>query len=101
MFFKKIWLKLTNSNEFKTQKFLQVRENAKIEYKEKFAKKIELIHQKIESQKKLNFLHSGHAADIVNLLPVIKELSLDHECNLFININRPLKYYYKHPSQKV
>ena len=56
MFFKKIWLKLTNSNEFKTQKFLQVRENAKIEYKEKFAKKIELIHQKIESQKKLNFL---------------------------------------------
>jgi hypothetical protein len=39
MFLKKIWLKLTNSNEFKTQKFLQVRENAKIEFKEKFEKK--------------------------------------------------------------
>ena len=91
MFLKKIWLKLTNSNEFKTQKFLQVRENAKIEFKEKFEKKIKLIHEKIKTQKKLNFLHSGHAADIVNLLPVIKELSSDHECNLIININKPLK----------
>jgi hypothetical protein len=101
MFLKKIWLKLTNSNEFKTQKFLQVRENAKIEFKEKFEKKIKLIHEKIKTQKKLNFLHSGHAADIVNLLPVIKELSSDHECNLIININKPLKYYYKHPAQGV
>lgn len=101
MFFKKLWLKFTNSNEFRAQKFLQIREKAKKEYKRKFEKQIELIHKKITTQKKLNFLHSGHAADIVNLLPVIKKLSLDHECNLFININKPLKYYYKHPAEGV
>ena len=83
MFFKNLWLKLTNSNEFRAQKFLKIREKAKREYETKFSKEIEEIHRKINNQKKLNFLHSGHAADIVNLLPVIKELSLEHECNLF------------------
>ena len=101
MFLKKLWLKLTNSNEFRAQKFLQIREEAKIDFKKRFENEIELIHRKIKNQKKLNFLHSGHAADIVNLLPVIKELSLDHECNLFININKPLKFYYKHPAKGV
>ena len=46
-------------------------------------------------------MHSGHAADTVNLLPVIKELSLTHECNLYININKPLNFYYKHPAKGV
>ncbi len=101
MFFKSLWLKLTNSNEFRAQKFLKIREKAKKEYELKFSQEIEEIHKKINNQKKLNFLHSGHAADIVNLLPVIKELSLEHECNLFIRLNRPLKFYYKHPADGV
>ncbi len=101
MFFKNLWLKLTDSNELRAQKFLKIREKAKREYETKFSKEIEEIHKKINNQKKLNFLHSGHAADIVNLLPVIKELSLEHECNLFIRLNRPLKFYYKHPADGV
>ena len=101
MFLKKLWLKLSNSSEFREQKFLQIREKAKSEFKLKFSKEIDLIHKKIGNQKKLNFLHSGHAADVVNLLPVIKELSFEHECNLFIKLNRPIKFYYKHPANGV
>ena len=41
----------------------------------------------IQNQKNLNFLHSGHAADIVNVSD--KELSKNHTCNLFINVNKP------------
>ena len=48
--------------------------------------------------KKLKFLHSGHAADIVNVLPVIKELSKNHVCNLYIKVNKPIKFYFKHPA---
>ena len=90
MFFKNLWLKLTDSNELRAKKFLKIREKAKREYETKFSKEIEEIHRKINNQKKLNFLHSGHAADIVNLLPTsisnmflsftfncIKSISLD------------------------
>ena len=101
MFLKNFWLKFFNRNEFKSQKFLEARKTAQIEFKSKFEKEIDLIHRKISNQKKLNFLHSGHAADTVNLLPVIKELSLTHECNLYININKPLNFYYKHPAKGV
>ena len=92
MFFKNLWLKLSNSAEFREQKFLQIREKAKSEFKLKFSKEIDLIHKKIGNQKKLNFLHSGHAADVVNLLPVIKELSLEHECKVFLN---PLSLHHR------
>ena len=95
--FKNLWLKLTDSNEFRAQKFLKIREKRRENMRQNFQKN-RGNSQKINNQKKLNFLHSGHAADIVNLLPVIKELSLEHECNLFIRLNRPLKFYYKHPA---
>ena len=32
---------------------------------------------------------------------MIKELSKNHTCNLFINVNKPISYYFKHPAGKV
>ena len=100
MFSKKFWIKLTNKQKYQEIKNLERIKNDKNLFDYKYKNKIDLIQKKIKDQKKLNFLHSGHAADIVNALPVIKELSRNHECNLYININKPIKFYYKHPAEK-
>ena len=53
-----------------------------------FKENIEPIIQKyrniISSEKKISFLHYGHLGDIINSLPVIKEISKNSKCNLFI-----------------
>lgn len=100
MFFKKIWYKLTNKQKLRELKYLQDREKNVILFKNKYEVEINSIKNKIYKKKKLNFLHSGHAADVINVLPVIKKLSETHECNLYININKPIKFYYKHPAGK-
>ena len=71
-------------------------------FRNTFEDQINSIQKKIETKEELNLLHSGHAADIVNTLPVVKELSKKHKCNLYIGINKPLnKYYHKHPAGNV
>ena len=64
-------------------------------------KYIELISLKIKKKTTINFSHSGHLGDIINSLPVIKEISKKKNCNLFIRVNKPtnLKIIDKtHPS---
>tara|TARA_Y100000768_G_C23985755_1_gene688735 strand:- start:676 stop:1581 length:906 start_codon:yes stop_codon:yes gene_type:complete len=100
MLLKNIWLKLTNNQEYQKQKILNQRNKIIFEYKNKYEPELNKIRKKIKNQNELNFLHSGHAADIVNVLPVIKELSKKHKCNLFINLNKKVKNYYKHPAGK-
>jgi hypothetical protein len=53
-----------------------------------FKKKLYFIDKVIENNKVLNFLHSGHMGDVIYALPVIKKLSENHTCNLFIGINK-------------
>ena len=91
-FFKNFWHKIVNREK-----------NVGLEnFRNNFEDQINNIQKKIETHKELNLLHSGHAADIVNVLPVIKELSKKHKCNLYIGIDKPLKTYYpKHPAGDV
>ena len=99
---KKIILKIFDREKYNHLKSSEIIENDKEIFKKKFEEQINNIQNKINTKEKLNFLHSGHAADIVNVLPVIKELSKNHECNLYIQINKPLsKYYHKHPARGV
>ena len=100
MFLKNIWLKLTNNHEYQKTRITKLRNNQISIFKKQFEKEINSIKKKINNQNELNFLHSGHAADIINSLPVIKKLSVNHKCNLYININKPIKSYYKHPAGK-
>ena len=81
--------------------YFQTAEKEKKIFQDKFEHQINNFYKKIQSNQPLNLLHSGHAADVVNVLPVIKELSKNHECNLYIQINKPLKYYHKHPAGNV
>ena len=98
---KKYWLKITDKTKLEETKILERIEKEKKIFQDKFEHQINNFYKKIQSNQPLNLLHSGHAADVVNVLPVIKELSKNHECNLYIQINKPLKYYHKHPAGNV
>ena len=98
MFLKKIWNKFTNKQKYKELKYFEEDKKKIIKFQNEHEEEINFIQERIKNQKVLNFLHSGHAADIINVLPVIKKLSEQHECNLYININKPIKFYYKHPA---
>ena len=102
MYFKKIWKKISNKKDYQELKELEKIEKSSIEFKEKYEPLINEIQKKIETKKELSFKHSGHSGDIINSLPVIKELSKTHKCNLLINIDKPLTTIYKkHPGEKV
>jgi len=100
-FLKKYWFKITNRQKYEELKILKQIEDDNFLFKERFEHQINNFHKKIETNQPLNLLHSGHAADIVNILPAIKELSKKHECNLYIRINKSLKYYHKHPAGNI
>ncbi len=95
MFLKKFWHKFTDKHKYREQKILK-------KFKDDFEPYINSVQKKIDSKKKLSFLHSGHAGDIINVLPAIKELSKNHECTLYIGIDKFLHVdYKKHPAGKV
>ena len=100
MSLKKFWLKIFNNQKYIELKYLEKKENNTLLFKKRHEPEINLINDRIKRKDSLNFLHSGHAADIINVLPVIKELSKTHKCNLYINLNKPIKFYYKHPAGK-
>jgi len=87
----KYFYKFANKKTYNDMKHLQRTEESVKIYKSKFESSINEIQSKINNQESLSFLHSGHIGDIINVLPVIKELSLSHKCNLFINIDKPLE----------
>ena len=99
---KKISLKLINKKEYYNYKILKKEEeNIKI-FKNKFEKKLSEIQKNINEKDEISLLHSGHSGDIVNSLPVIKELSKTHKCNLYINVNKEMNLpYNKHPAKNV
>ena len=100
MFLKKFRLKFFNKSEYRQLKNQERIDESSKEFKERYQSKIEEIQNNLSKKKVLNFLHSGHAADIVNVLPVIKELSKNYTCNFYINIKKPIDFYYKHPAGK-
>ena len=99
---KKFWYKIFDKPKYQNLKNLKNIEKDKKIFKEKFETYIEDIQKKIKHNKELSFLHSGHCGDVVCSLPVIKELSKTHKCNLYVQSNKPLLVnYYKHPSEGV
>ena len=65
-------------------------------FKENLEKYINDV-QKYWSKKTLAFLHSWHSSiDVINALPVIKELSKTHKCTLYLQVEKP--YTNNHPN---
>ena len=71
-FFKKYWYKFSDKQKNEEIRILKKIEDEKKVFQSKYEQQIINFHEKIESNAPLNLLHSGHAADVVNVLPVIK-----------------------------
>lgn len=59
-------------------------------YSNEILPKIIQISNLIKSKENISFLHSGHLGDIINSLPVIKEISKKKTCNLYIEKNKKI-----------
>ena len=94
MYIKKLFYKLTNKDKhfyykMNLKKKASIKQNVQL-FKTEFKQKIINIQKNIENKKELSFLHYGHLGDVVNSLPVIKELSKTHKCNFYIQAKKPL-----------
>ena len=73
------------------QNFFKNKNKVKEEkYKAKILPKIKEFKEILKSNKSISFLHYGHLGDIVNSLPVIKEISKDKKCILYIQKEKPI-----------
>ena len=100
MYIKKLFYKLTNKDKhfyykMNLKKAASIKQNVKL-FKTEYEKKIINIQKKIESKKELSFLHYGHLGDVVNSLPIVKELSKTHKCNFYIQAKKPLEPNARH-----
>ena len=80
------------------------KKNKKKGLSKKIVLEIEKISKKINTKKNINFLHSGHLGDLINSLPVIKEIAKKNTCNLLINIEKKVglaNIESLHPSKEV
>ncbi len=101
-FLLKNWYKFSNQNKYKRLKLEENIEKRVKFYKSNIENQIYDIQKKIKENKKLNFIHSGHVGDLLYSLPVIKELSKNHDCCLYIKKNRAINVeYFGHPSGNV
>ena len=100
---KKIFYKFTNKDNYKKLKNkLLIDDKIKI-LKSGFEEEINKISKATE-QKEISFLHSGHLGDVINALPVLKELSKKSKCNLYLQKGKNLEAdaaNYKHKGDKI
>ena len=100
MYIKKLFYKLTSKDKhfyykMNLKKAANIKQNVRL-FKKEFKQKIINIQKSIENKKELSFLHYGHLGDVVNSLPVIKELSKTHKCNFYIQAKKPLEPNARH-----
>lgn len=73
------------------QKFFRNKEKEKNKkFKEFIEPQIKKFQNSIKSKENISFLHYGHLGDIINSLPVIKELSKTKKCRLYIQKNKKI-----------
>ena len=84
----KIWLKFVNKKRYEQHKLDKIKTKNKNLYNNQIKKKFDSISVALENNNEISFLHSGHLGDIINSLPLIKEISLNKKCNLFIEVNK-------------
>ena len=85
----KILLKIFNKNKYFQYKDKKRKEDNKDLYEQKIKIELEKINQALKKSE-INFLHSGHLGDVINALPLIKEISKTKKCNYFIEANKDI-----------
>jgi len=87
---KKIWLKIFDKNKYYKEKYDQLQKNKEQIYKNKVEFFLQKIDNSLKSKKEISFLHSGHLGDIINSLPLIKEISKTKKCNYFVQSEKKI-----------
>ena len=64
--------------------------NEEKKYTDFILPKIQNYRNIIASKETISFLHYGHLGDIINSLPVIKEISKFKKCSLYIEVNKKI-----------
>jgi len=72
-----------NKSSRKNHKEKKIEQKYKKLYNETIKIKLEKINENLKKDE-ISFLHSGHLGDIINSLPLIKEISKNKKCKLFI-----------------
>ena len=86
----KMWNRFFNRKKYNILKDEELKnKNIKL-YNETIKNKLDSIKNILEKKNEISFLHSGHLGDIINSLPLIKEISMNKKCNLFIEKNKLL-----------
>jgi len=84
----KFFIKLFNKNKYqKIKNELRKIKNRDF-YNKQIIPKLEKISEAIKTKKNLTFLHSGHLGDVINSLPLIKEIAKNSNCCLYIEIKK-------------
>ena len=103
MSFKKFFYKLTNKKKYQSLKSELIKNHRLKILKSGFEKEIIDIQEKLQKNE-ISFLHSGHLGDVINALPILKELSNKHKCNLYLQVGKPLEKHikgYKHEGDEI
>ena len=98
---KNLFDKIFRPKKYLQDKRLNIIEKDKIIFKEKFEEYIDNIQNILLNKNEISFLHAGHIGDIINTLPILKEISKTHKCNLLIQLEVPApQVYNSHPAGK-
>ena len=100
---KKLFYKITNKEKYKKLKNELLLQKKIAILQSGFEQKINQINSKLDKNE-ISFLHSGHLGDVINALPVIKELSKNAKCNLYLEVGKNLEkdaLGYKHKGDKI
>lgn len=95
MSLKKIWLKITNKEEHFKYKYDQIQKSKENLYKNKIKFFLNEVDNRIGSKNEISFLHSGHLGDLINALPLIKEISKTKKCNYYIEAEKKIPNHVK------
>ena len=84
MSLKKIWFKIFNREKYFEYKYRQVKKSKENLYEKKIKNFLDKVDSSLNSKNEISFLHSGHLGDLINALPLIKEISKTKKCNYYI-----------------
>ena len=86
----KFFIKLFNKNKYqKVKNEIQQNKNRNF-YDKQIIPKLDEISKSIKTKKELTFLHSGHLGDIINSLPLIKEIAKNSKCYLYLEVKKKM-----------
>lgn len=80
-------LKFLNKHKYAENKFAKKLKKQKQKYIEIIKPELSKMQRQLK-KKEVSFLHSGHLGDLINSLPLIKQISKKSKCNLYIEVGK-------------